>query len=262
MDGVMSQSLPVKEFSAERQLRLQRLGQPMNRSKGAGDSSLAGVMAATDFSGISNAEILEAIRELGEKITSGVSNDSPTEEDEKTALEEARDVRIEIAQMVRSIGRAKAEIASIKHPLAGEEDDRVGKASSELDAIVQDTELATNKILAGNEKIEAAINKLNTTHHDDPEVQAMAEDVAFNVIEILEACNFQDITGQRITKVVNTLRYIEDRILAMISIWGVEAFSDLPVEMSDGREGDDALMNGPALMNEGISQDDIDALFD
>ena len=261
----MSQSLPVKEFSAERQLRLKRLGQLPN-GKDSGDGvALPSFLATEDGSGVSNAEVLEAIRELGEKIGSGgiSGGGGDTTVDEQAALEEARDVRIEIAQMVRSIGRAKAEIASIKHPLASESDDKVHRASSELDAIVLDTETATNKILAGNEKIEAAINKLNTTHHDDPDVQAMTEDVAFNVIEILEACNFQDITGQRITKVVNTLRYIEDRILAMISIWGVDAFADLPVEVGDdGREGDDALMNGPALQNEGISQDDIDALFD
>lgn len=259
----MSQSLPVKEFSAERQMRLRRQGL-VNGKEGGDGSALASAMAAVDASGVSNAEILEALKELGDKIAAGGvgTNDDSLSDDEQSALEEARDVRIEIAQMVRSIGRAKAEIAAIKHPLASESDDKVHRASSELDAIVLDTETATNKILASNEKIEAAMNKLNTTHHDDPDVQAMTEDVAFNVIEILEACNFQDITGQRITKVVNTLRYIEDRILAMISIWGVEAFSDLPVEVEDGREGDDALMNGPALQNEGISQDDIDALFD
>lgn len=259
----MAQSLPVKEFSAERQLRLRRQGL-VNGKDGADGTALASAMAAVDASGVSNAEILEALKELGDKIASGGigSGDTPLSDDEQSALEEARDVRIEIAQMVRSIGRAKAEIAAIKHPLASESDDKVHRASSELDAIVLDTETATNKILASNEKIEAAMNKLNTTHHDDPDVQAMTEDVAFNVIEILEACNFQDITGQRITKVVNTLRYIEDRILAMISIWGVEAFADLPVEVSDDREGDEALMNGPSLQNEGISQDDIDALFD
>lgn len=261
----MSQSVPVKEFSAERELRMRQHSRLLNGKDGADNAALASVMAAADSSGVTNAEILEAIKDLGDRIAAGggaLPSDGLTPDCEKTALEEARDVRIEIAQMVRSIGRAKAEIASIKHPLASEGDDKVNRASSELDAIVADTELATNKILASNENIESAINKLNTTHHDDPDVQAMSEDVALNVIEILEACNFQDITGQRITKVVNTLRYIEDRILAMISIWGVEAFSDLPVEVDDEREGDDALMNGPAIANEGISQEDIDALFD
>ncbi len=260
----MSQSVPVKEFSAERELRMRQHSRLLNGKDGADSQTLASVMSATDSSGVTNAEILEAIQDLGSKLAAGggTSVDPMMPDDEKAALEEAKDVRIEIAQMVRSIGRAKAEIASIKHPLASEGEDKVHRASSELDAIVLDTETATNKILAGNENIESAINKLNTTHHDDPDVQAMAEDVAFNVIEILEACNFQDITGQRITKVVNTLRYIEDRILAMISIWGVEAFSDLPVEVDDDRDGDEALMNGPAIANEGISQDDIDALFD
>ena len=44
--------------------------------------------------------------------------------EDHSALKESLEVRVEIAQMVRMIGRAKLEIASIKHPMA-EEDDRM-----------------------------------------------------------------------------------------------------------------------------------------
>ncbi len=67
------------------------------------------------------------------------------------------------------------------------------------------------------------------------------------------------------TQVVRTLRFIESRILAMIDIWGLEAFRDLPLpaesEPEDERE-DAELLNGPALGGAGLSQEDIDALFD
>jgi chemotaxis protein CheZ len=93
-------------------------------------------------------------------------------------------------------------------------------------------------------------------------MMAMTEQVANEIIKIFEACNFQDITGQRMTKVVKIIKFIEERILSMIEIWGLEAFAELPVHKPDSNDGDMALMNGPQLSGGGISQDDINALFD
>ena len=39
-------------------------------------------------------------------------------------------------------------------------------------------------------------------------------------MRIFEACSFQDITGQRITKVVSTLTYIEERLHGLQDAWG------------------------------------------
>ena len=59
------------------------------------------------------------------------------------------------------------------------------------------------------------------------------------VIKIFEACNFQDLTGQRITKVVATLKFIETHIVRMMEIWGgLEAFKDIEAETIAEREGD------------------------
>ena len=68
---------------------------------------------------------------------------------------------------------------------------------------------------------------------------AAAVDIQDKVIQIFEACNFQDLTGQRITKVVSTLRFVEDRIMQMMDIWGgIETFKDIEVEQRDLKEGD------------------------
>ena len=134
-------------------------------------------------------------------------------------------------------------------------------ATSELDAIVLATETSTQDILGASEQIEQIVRRMVGLHPDDQKLSAMSEEIAEEIIKIFEACNFQDITGQRITKVVRTIRYIEERILAIIGIWGMEAFADLP--MPEATEtGDEGLMNGPQLPNQGISQDDINALFD
>ena len=84
------------------------------------------------------------------------------------------------------------------------------------------------------------------------------------VIKIFEACNFQDLTGQRITKVVGTLKFIETHILRMMEIWGgLEAFKGIEAETIAQRKGDARLLNGPRIAGESghASQDDIDAMF-
>ncbi len=59
-----------------------------------------------------------------------------------------------------------------------------------------------------------------------------------------------------------TVRFIEQRVIAMIDIWGVQAFEDLPLPNRETLDEDEDLLNGPQLENQGISQADIDALFD
>jgi hypothetical protein len=94
----------------------------------------------------------------------------------------------------------------------------------------------------------------------DPEV---CSEIESEVSNIFTACSFQDITGQRTSKVVNALRYIEQRVNAMIAIWdveGVKPSTDVPDAFADKRP-DAHLLNGPALEGHGVSQSDVDALF-
>ena len=99
------------------------------------------------------------------------------------------------------------------------------------------------------------------------DVQLHLDEVSNQLIAIIEACSFQDLTGQRITQVIKTLRFIEQRILVDRYL-GTEAFQDLPVPGDDGESEEDMppseedLLNGPALGGAGLSQADIDALFD
>ncbi len=235
----------TREFSAERRLRIRRLG--------GGDD-------------LSNADLYHAIQVLREEVAA-LRTQEPSEpivpsehRDDESSADEALAIRVEIAQMVRVIGRAKVEIASIKHP--DSDDDRMQLAASELDAIVVATETSTQDILGASERIETCVRTIVGLHPEDPEMSALGDQIANEIINIFEACNFQDITGQRINKVVKTIRFIEEKILTMINIWGAEAFMDLPVPSVSAASGDDGLMNGPQLENQGITQDEINALFD
>jgi chemotaxis protein CheZ len=106
------------------------------------------------------------------------------------------------------------------------------------------------------------MREITRLHPEDEDLGALGEQIASEIIKIFEACNFQDITGQRTTQVIKTIRFIEEKILALINIWGVDAFLDLPVNDQPVATGDAALMSGPQPGNQGITQDEINALFD
>ncbi|MBW8882934.1 MAG: protein phosphatase CheZ, partial [Asticcacaulis sp.] len=79
------------------------------------------------------------------------------------------------------------------------------------------------------------------------------------VMKIFEACSFQDITGQRVSKVVNVLKQIEERVGKLANTLGVD---DKPVEMTpDERRKADLLLHGPAIGGPETKQDAIDAMF-
>jgi chemotaxis protein CheZ len=91
--------------------------------------------------------------------------------------------------------------------------------------------------------------------------QGLVHDVHERVVQIYEACNFQDLTGQRVAKVVATLKFIEDHVARLMEIWhGIEQFKPVVIEQANG---DRKFLNGPKLASDAghFSQDDIDTMF-
>jgi chemotaxis protein CheZ len=129
-------------------------------------------------------------------------------------------------------------------------DTRLPGASVELDAVVRDTERATETIMAEAEGLMAK---------EPVDLAAYKADVDAAMMRIFEACSFQDLTGQRVTKVISTLRHIEERVTKFASALGV---TDTAQEESaeDARKRE-LLLNGPAMNGPATTQDDIDALF-
>ena len=160
----------------------------------------------------------------------------------------------EIDSLAKYIQAAKAEIAAIRPDEI--RDDFVPSATDELDAVVAATEEATGTILDNAEKVMEVAGEL-----EEPTQSNLIE----MVTAIFEACNFQDITGQRITKVVTTLKHIDERIQALASILGDEVdratVPDAVVEVGSGKLDDEDLLNGPQLPNSAIDQDEIDKLM-
>ncbi len=166
----------------------------------------------------------------------------------------------ELQNMSDAIKHTRRDIAAIK-PKDGA-NNRIMAATEDLDAIVTATERATNDILAAAEHIQEICEKMRETGSSEEQLNAMEE----HITNIFLACSFQDITGQRTTKVVNALRYLEQRVGAMIEIWGSEALrngseSEFGSVMTDDEHPEAGLLNGPQLEGHGVDQDDIDELL-
>lgn len=130
--------------------------------------------------------------------------------------------------------------------------DHVPGATDELDAVVALTEDATNRIMNGCDQIQNDIADLP----DD--VQARLQE---HLIGIFEACTFQDISGQRIAKVVAALKKIDAKTHHMMDVLHMH-FPEASAQASgETRVGDEALLNGPQLPGQGVSQDDIDRIL-
>jgi chemotaxis regulatin CheY-phosphate phosphatase CheZ len=167
-------------------------------------------------------------------------------------------LRKELIEMASSIRKAKSEISAMKPPGDDSQNSgrRINLATEELDAIVHSTERATTDILNGAERIMEISTRIR-----EHTLMLEADQIDQEATNILMACGFQDITGQRIAKVVSTLRYLEERVDAMIRIWGVDGVDpdEIPSDPKDMRP-DAHLMNGPALRG-GVDQSMVDELL-
>jgi len=163
----------------------------------------------------------------------------------------------EIESLARFINHAKSEIAALRPDEI--KDEHLATATDELEQIVGATESATNQIFEAVETIEELGASLE---------QEQSDKISEAVTSVYEACGFQDITGQRITKVVKALKHIESKVEGLLEAFGQE-FSSMPsppakpkaVDDDKPQRPDEHLMNGPQAADQAISQDDIDALL-
>ena len=186
-----------------------------------------------------SSELLSILKKLRD---SGDIADIDNIVDQLTEVIERGDRRVydEIKNMGDKIQQAKMDINE------SPDDSAVVEATMELDAVVKSTEVATNKILDAAENIQNLVGNCSD--------KELADKVSGDVCKIFEACNFQDLTGQRIKKVTATLNYIEETVGSLL-----RSFGDMPEK--DTRKDAD-LMTGPQMDQNKPSQDDVDKLFD
>lgn len=173
---------------------------------------------------------------------------------------------IDLAEAITQVKREVQELGG-----NGDEKDHFNSATVELEAIVSQTETATGEILEAAEKIQEVLWILR----EEGANETQCDIIESKIIDVYTACSFQDLTGQRSSKVVRLVGYVEKRVSAMMEILGLASNEEddqkkpetpSKSEASEAYQEGDArsdahLLHGPALEGEAIEQDDVDALF-
>ena len=162
-----------------------------------------------------------------------------------------QDVVRELAAVADYIAHIKREIGALR---ANElYRDRIPTAHRELGGVVSATASATHTIMSAAEEILGS---------DEASLERYRERVESKLLEIFEACAFQDITGQRINRVVDSLAHLEKRLERFTDAVKVRDAATLEVdETLHQARREVLLLNGPAAEGQGIAQDDIDKMF-
>jgi chemotaxis protein CheZ len=180
----------------------------------------------------SRKEVVDIIRSVLGTINTDSAESSKLHKELSSLATYIESMRSELAQL-RSI--------EISH-------NHIPTATDELDAVVAETAKATGAIMDACEKIEKIAG----------DVPAPAgPELASVVTGIYEACSFQDITGQRISKVVKTLKNIESKVSEIINAFG---HTQAPGITAPAKE-ESGLLNGPQLKGPATAQEDIDKLL-
>jgi chemotaxis protein CheZ len=159
----------------------------------------------------------------------------------------------ELAELRDRLARNKSELAAL---IGDGNDRRMARAAGELGAAAEAMETAADAVLKSAESIDEYARALGASLKSDYE-RGLAQDIQDRLIAIYEACNFQDIAGQRIGKVIETLMAVETQISAML---GRPIAAEPPVPNEQKAL---SLINGPKLDGDSghASQRDIDAMF-
>lgn len=174
---------------------------------------------------------------------------------------ETQDVKVlkrELLAMFGHIQRIRKELAAIRLPKP-DEPDHFSTMADQLDAIVEATEEATDTIMTNMEEIDGLVGQVRA-RVTDAQAGEMLGQVSDKVNAVFEACSFQDLTGQRVTKVVKSLQYVEERVNAIIRTWGREELEKVVVELQEV-DPDKKLLNGPQRKGKGVTQADVDQMF-
>jgi chemotaxis protein CheZ len=152
----------------------------------------------------------------------------------------------ELAAIRDAITRSERELAALRSGVPAP------RLQQDLGAAITDMDQATQKILHATETIDESARALQASLQNDYN-RGLAQEVLEQAVKIYEACNFQDLAGQRITKAIAALQNVERHLDHLCEIWG-------KVEHAPAQA---KLVNGPKLHHDTghAEQEDIDQMF-
>lgn len=163
-----------------------------------------------------------------------------------TDAHDAAAYKHELVAIRDAIARSERELAALRNGVPAP------RLQQELGAAITGMDEATQKILRATETIDESARALQASLQNDYN-RGLAQEVLEQAVKIYEACNFQDLAGQHITKAITALRHIEQKLDRLSEIWGTVEQSPTPAK----------LVNGPKLESDTghASQRDIDRMF-
>src|SRR5215471_7104161 len=152
------------------------------------------------------------------------------------------------AKVYRELREIAGYIEAMRHEIGALQvndlkNSRIPSAGEELGAIVKATEQATNTIM------ECAETLMGADASDPAAYKALVDE---KMMIIFEACSFQDITGQRVSKVVETLQHIEERVARFAEVMHAKDLDGFLTDAERARQErkQKLLLNGPQLAGE------------
>lgn len=218
---------------------------------------------------ISNRDLLDAFNNLSNLLGDIVAEQWPPADGGGEPPEEAPE---------KTIGapagweRAKREIAALKS--ANADEDRLVLARREIETVVAATDAAANEIMNLSDAVQEVSGKLRgepgSAEPAAAESAAAAAKAHSDTLDeiatnLMIACSFQDLTGQRLNKVANALQALEDQVDGLFRTLDISAATGeggLLAYTADDERPDKKMLHGPQDEGEGISQAEIDAMFD
>lgn len=156
----------------------------------------------------------------------------------------------EFTSIASYIARTRDEIAQLRPNDIKEQ--RIPVAGAELEAVVTDTERATETIMTEAEALMAS-------QPDDLDAYKAEVDAA--MCRIIENCSFQDLAGQRVSKVVTSLKHIETRVARFAATMGVLDADMTEEERAETDRRTRLHLNGPAQGGPETGQNEVDDLM-
>jgi chemotaxis protein CheZ len=204
-----------------------------------------------------DADIMRELRELRAALAASVALRATSAAASSDASRLSSELNL-IAGAIRggngAAHRAQPREADAAADTGGAASKAMPRIAHELNAIVEGSERATQKILTAAEEIDVTANNLSAALDGRIE-QGLAQDIQDLVIKIFEACNFQDLIGQRVAKVLATLDFVEDHIARVLE--------EIKTASAGARRCGGNALYGPRLDGDPghASQDEVDAMF-
>jgi chemotaxis regulatin CheY-phosphate phosphatase CheZ len=161
-----------------------------------------------------------------------------------------------LRKLTLCIQRTRDEISALRRGGSEEKNGGVGAAIDDLAQVVAASEQAALGIIDSAERIQQSIGTLRGKGDD-----ATCDEIDGHAMSILMACSFQDITGQRTSRVVKLLRELEYRLAVLSHTWELaDRDSVIPPAPPVDKRPDAQLLKGPGAKGS-LEQASIDQII-